>query len=348
MKKKSIGRFCLFVTLLSAVLAGACSSVKMAKNSECVIEEFSIMEYPDVKIDRNDPYIVIHMPEEVSDLHMTPVFTISQGATIKNEGTESGVKRDIGETPKVTVVSEDGLFLSTYKMMAVYPNSRLDFNTIELPQDGEKYGENLAFSFVDFPGTVAVGEPVKWNGFALSNHLAPDMTNPPADLLSWQLYPAESSGRGNIVFAHLGYGAENAVEIVFNRPVNPDSLTIVPSALTVHCMKNGYTDPTGQNIPAMNMEQDDYMLLVLEGYDEDGELLGTKELYIANFSLSERPYIREGWQTLKLNATKLKSIRKMKLYVEGAREAFYPIFGIDKLSYQVQPVATPDEDDEQE
>ena len=38
----------------------------------------------------------------------------------------------------------------------------------------------------------------------------------------------------------------------------------------------------------------------------------------------------------------------MKLYVEGAREAFYPIFGIDKLSYQVQPVATPDEDDEQE
>ena len=37
----------------------------------------------------------------------------------------------------------------------------------------------------------------------------------------------------------------------------------------------------------------------------------------------------------------------MKLYVEGAREAFYPIFGIDKLSYQVQPVATPDEDDQE-
>ena len=57
---------------------------------------------------------------------------------------------------------------------------------------------------------------------------------------------------------------------------------------------------------------------------------------------------REGWQTFKFNSSKLKSIRKMKLYVEGAREAFYPIVGIDKLSYQVQPVATPDQDDDQE
>ena len=223
----------------------------------------------------------------------------------------------------------------------------MNFNSIELPQDGEKYGESLSFSFVDFPGTAAEGEPVKWNGFAMSNHQAPDMTNPPADLLSWQLYPAESSGRGNMVFAHLGYGAENAVEIVFNRPVNPDSLTIVPSALTLQCMKNGYTDPTGQNVPGMSMDQGDYMILVAEGYDEDGQLLGSKEMYIANFSLPERPYIREGWQTFKFNSSKLKSIRKMKLYVEGAREAFYPIFGIDKLSYQVQPVATPDEDDQE-
>ena len=171
----------MFAALLSVVLAGACSSVKMAKNTECVIEEFSIMEYPDVKIDRNDPYIVVHMPEEVSDLRMTPIFTISQGATIMNEGTESGVKRDLGDNAKVTVVSEDGLYLSTYSMSVAYDNNRLDFNSVELPQDGEKYGENLSFSFVDFPGTLAEGEPVKWNGFAMSNHLAPDMANPPAD-----------------------------------------------------------------------------------------------------------------------------------------------------------------------
>ena len=44
-----------------------------------MIEEFSIMEYPDVKIDRNDPYIVVHMPEEVSDLRMTPILPFRKG-----------------------------------------------------------------------------------------------------------------------------------------------------------------------------------------------------------------------------------------------------------------------------
>ena len=88
------------------------------------------MEYPDVKIDRNDPYIVVHMPEDVSDLRMTPIFTISQGATIMNEGTESGVKRDLGDNAKVTVVSEDGLYLSTYSMSVAYDNNRLDFNSV--------------------------------------------------------------------------------------------------------------------------------------------------------------------------------------------------------------------------
>ena len=345
MKNKRIVRFGLSA-LVSCGLLWACNTNKMMKSSDCQILTFEIEEYPDIQIDRGDPYIILHMPEQVSDLNMTPVFTISEGATVPTESTRSGIKRDFGDGAKITVVSEDNLFLSTYQISVTYPWSRLDFNTIELPAQSERYGEDFAFSFVDFPGSASpASDPVKWNGFALSNRTAPaDMDAAPSDLLSWQFYPAESSGRGNMLLAHLGYDAENAVEIAFARPIHPDSLTIVPSALTVYCMKNGYVDQDGQAVSAMNMDDKDYMTLVVEGYNGDGELVGVKEQNIANFSLSERPYIRSGWQVLNLNSTKLKSIKKLRMYVKGQREAFYPIFGIDKLSYQVQPQATPQDE----
>lgn len=112
-------------------------------------------------------------------------------------------------------------------------------------------------------------------------------------------------------------------------------------------MKNGYTDESNQVHAAMNSQDGDYMMLVLEGYDADDNLLGTKEQYIADFRYAERAYIRENWQTMKLKATRLKEIKKMKFYVKGAREDFYPVFAIDKMTYQVQPQLTPSEDDDE-
>lgn len=340
MKNRHIVRFGLAVAV-SCGLLWSCNTNKMMKNSECQILTFEIEEYPDVRIDRGDPYVIIHMPEQVSDLNMTPVFTVSEGASVPNEATRSGVKRDFGDGAKITVVSEDNLFLSTYQISVTYPWSRLDFNTEVLPQQSERYGGNFSFSFADFPGQAApASQPVKWDGFALSNRTAPDLSTPPADLLSWQFFPSQSSGRGNMLLAHLGYDPENAVEVSFERPINPDSLTFVPSALTAYCMANGYTDENGRQVEAMNMQDKDYMILVVEGYDEQGECVGAKEEYVANFSLPERPYIRQGWQTLKLKATKLKNVKKLRLYLRGQREAFYPVFAIDKISYQAQPQPT--------
>lgn len=334
----------IYIFVCSALLL-SCDKTKMAANWESEILTFELPEYPDAEIKIDGTLILIHMPEEVADLNMKMEYTMSSGAT---GDPESGTEQDFGFPVGIGVTSEDGLYFTTYHATVVYPSNKLDFNSISLPAQSERYGQDFALSYAGFKSAATASGMMKWDGFAMSSRSGADLSNPPADVSPWQFYPGEDSGLGsNVLLVRPGYGAENAVEITFSRPIDPDTLTIVPSALTLHCMKNGYTDESNQVHAAMNSQDGDYMMLVLEGYDADDNLLGTKEQYIADFRYAERAYIRENWQTMKLKATRLKEIKKMKFYVKGAREDFYPVFAIDKMTYQVQPQLTPSEDDDE-
>lgn len=325
---------------LCAVLY-SCDNTKMAKNSESELLTFKIEEYPDAEIEMNTTVILIHMPLEVSDLHMTPVYTISDGAVASPV---SGEKRDFGATAGIRVTSEDNLYFTLYHASVVYPGSKADFSSLALPAQSEKYGQDFTFEYAGFPSATASTGLIKWTGAAASNRSGADIENP-TDISSLQFYPGTDSGIGNTMLLNAGYGVENAAEITFSRPVNPDTLTIVPSALTLYCMKNQYTNDQGQTVEPMNETDADYMTLVIEGYDGEDNFVSSTEVPIANFSLPERPYIRENWQTVKLKPLRMKDLKKLKLYVKGARQEFYPIFAIDKLTYQVQPELTPSDDD---
>ncbi len=331
----------LYALAFCAVLC-SCDNTKMAKNSESELLTFKIEEYPDAKIETNSTIILIHMPLEVSDLHMTPIYTVSTGAVASPV---SGEKRDFGTTAGIRVTSEDNLYFTLYHASVIYPGSKVDFNSLTLPAQSEKYGQNFTFEYAGFPSAMANTGRIKWTGAAVSNRSGADIENPPADISPLQFYPGEDSGRGNVTLLRAGYGVENAAEITFSRPVNPDTLTFVPSALTLYCMKNQYTNDAGQTVEPMNTTDGDYMTLVIEGYDGQGNFVSSTEVPVANFSLPERPYIRENWQTVKLKPLRMKDLKKLKLYVKGARQEFYPIFAIDKLTYQVQPELTPSDDD---
>lgn len=333
-------RISLCALAVSAFLC-SCDNTKMAKNSESELLTFKIEEYPDAKIETNSTIILIHMPLEVSDLHMTPIYTISDGAVASPV---SGEKRDFGVTAGIRVTSEDNLYFTLYHASVVYPGSKADFNSVTLPSQSEKYGQNFTFEYTGFPSATASTGRIKWTGAAISNRSGADIENPD-DISQLQFYPGTDSGLGNMMLLRTGYGVENAAEITFSRPVNPDTLTIVPSALTLYCMKNQYTNDAGQTVEPMNTTDADYMTLVIEGYDGEDTFVSSTEVPIANFSLPERPYIRENWQTVKLKPLRMKNLKKLKLYVKGARQEFYPIFAIDKLTYQVQPELTPSDDD---
>ena len=93
----------------------------------------------------------------------------------------------------------------------------------------------------------------------------------------------------------------------------------------------------------MSSEKGDYMIINFEGVDAEGEVLVPKEVYMADFRYAENTYIRDSWQTIKFKATKLKNIVKLRIYLTASRQDFFPVFAIDKLTYQVQPAITPSE-----
>ncbi len=335
-------RSSLCVLAVCAVFC-SCDNTKMAKNSESELLTFKIEEYPDVDIDMNQTVITIKMPLEVADLNMTPIYTISQGAVASPV---SGEKRDFGFTAGIRVTSEDNLYFTLYQVSVVYPGSKVDFKSIALPAQSEKYGQNFTLEYAGFPSATAGTGLIKWTGAAASSRSGANIENP-ADIPSLQFYPGKDSGLGNTMLLRTGYGVENAAEITFSRPVNPDTLTIVPSALTLYCMKNQYTNDAGQTVEPMNAADGDYMTLVIEGYDGEDTFVSSTEVPIANYTFPdpERHYINGNWQTIKLKPLRMKDLKKLKLYVKGARQEFYPIFAIDKLTYQVQPELTPSDDD---
>lgn len=331
----------IFASVVLAAGLASCSKGKVAKSSDTVLSDFKFAEYPDAKVVQNGTYITVYLPLEVRDLNLTQEFSISSGAT---GSPASGEKRDFGVTRAIDVTSEDNLYMTSYYVSVIYPGSRTDFNEVELAAQSEKYGQDFSLLYAAFHSAESASGMIKWDGFAMSNRSGFDKNDIPADVSSLQFYAAEDSGLGNYVLARVGYGPENALELEFTRPVNLDTLTLAPSALLFASMKDGFVGDA--SIPAfdgMSSEKGDYMIINFEGVDAEGEVLVPKEVYMADFRYAENTYIRDSWQTIKFKATKLKNIVKLRIYLTASRQDFFPVFAIDKLTYQVQPAITPSE-----
>ncbi|MDD4820551.1 MAG: DUF4465 domain-containing protein [Flavobacteriales bacterium] len=320
-------------------LFSSCSA-KLAAGSETDILTFKFEEYPDNKYLQSGYTIVSTMPIEKEDLHLTPIFTLSRGAT---STPKSGEVQDFGYTTPIGVTSEDNLYYTTYYVTLNYPSSTTDFSKLAVSGDNHLYGEDFSLLYAKFKSELVQGGVIEFNSFAQSNHAPLAEGVVPSDISTMQFYP-NAPQKGKSIAVATSYDINTAATINFTRPVDIDTFTFTPSALTVFTMKNGYSGSEGGSA-FTPISSGDYVKICFAGYDADGVLVGTKEEYLADYRYAENTYIHEGKQIFTLLPTKMKSIKKLKIYFTSNRSDFFPVFFLDGLTYKVQPQPTDDDDE---
>ena len=331
-------KYTFIFLMVAGGLFSSCSA-KLAAGSGTDIESFSFKEYPDNKYLQSGYNIVTEMPIEVEDLHMTPIFTLSRGAT---SSPESGEVQDFGYTTPIGVTSEDKLYYTKYYVNVNYPSSTTDFSKLAVTGDAHLYGNDFSLLYAKFNSESTVGGVVKFKSFAQSNHSPLSEGVLPSSISDMQFYP-NATQKGKSVVIASSYDINTAAAITFTRPVDIDTFTFTPSALTIHTMKNGYDGSEG-GAAFTPISKGDYVKICFAGYDADGVLVGTKEEYLADYRYEENQYIHEGKRLFSLLPTKMKKIKTLKIYFSGNRTDFFPVFFLDDFTYKVQPQPTKTEE----
>ena len=329
-------KFAIISIMSAAFLCYSCSA-ELAKGSGTEIETFQLLEYPEQQISLSYEGITTQMPVEIEDLRMTPIFTISRGATASPE---SGVKQDFGKTVKIGITSEDNLYYSLYEVNVNYPHSTVDFSTLSIEEGKYEYGTTFNLGYMNLSSTESDGL-VKFMGFGKSNTAA---GTTPSDKTLSQFYP-NAAQKGKAVMVSTTYDINNAATIEFTRPVNVDTITFTPSVLMATAMTEGLTEAEyGVNVKALNANDKDVLKVHFAGYDKNGELVGEKEYLLADFTYAANTFARTEKQHYNLLTSLIRDIKTLKVYLSGTRTDIPAVFFIDAMGYKVLPHPQPTEE----
>jgi hypothetical protein len=325
-------KFAIISIISAAFLCYSCSA-ELAKGSETEIETFQFLEYPEQQISLSFEGITTQMPVEIEDLRMTPIFTVSRGATASPA---SGEKQDFGKTVKIGVTSEDNLYFSLYEVNVNYPHSTVDFTTLSIADGQYEYGKEFNLGYMKLSSTASDGL-VKFKGVGKSNTAAGTV---PSDKTLSQFYP-NAAQKGKSMMVSTTYDINSATMIEFTRPVNIDTITFTPSVMMATAMTEGLTAAEyGVDVKALNADDKDVLKVHFAGYDKNGKLVAEKEYILADFSYAANTFARTEKQHYNLLTSLIREIKYLKVYLSGTRTDIPAVFFIDAMGYKVLPQPT--------
>lgn len=328
-------KFAIISIISAAFICYSCSA-ELAKGSETEIETFQFLEYPEQQISLSYEGITTQMPVEIEDLRMTPIFTVSRGATASPE---SGVKQDFGKTVKIGVTSENNLYFSLYEVNINYPHSTVDFSTLSIASGAYEYGTAFDLGYMKLSSVSQEGL-VKFYGFGKSNTAAGTI---PADKTLSQFYPNEAQ-KGKAVMVSTSYDINTAATIELTRPANIDTITFTPSVLMATAMTEGLTAAEyGVDVKALNANDKDVLKVHFVGYDKNGDFIAEKEYLLADFTYTPNTFARTGRQQFNLLTSLIREAKSLKIYLSGTRNDIPAVFFIDAMAYKVLPQPQPTE-----
>ncbi|MBI9064296.1 MAG: DUF4465 domain-containing protein [Marinilabiliaceae bacterium] len=153
-----------------------------------------------------------------------------------------------------------------------------------------------------------------WSRFAYSNETSTVFD--PANYLTTQFRSAAGKGAKNTETYGVVYAFGDAPEVSLSNTTQGEVLIgcyLTNNCWAVHSMENG--DATAGE----PFTQNDWYKVSISGYDKDGSLTGTKDVYLADYR-SANPddhYIQKEWKWVDLS--ELGAVQKLIFHVDGSR-----------------------------
>lgn len=179
-----------------------------------------------------------------------------------------------------------------------------------------------------------------WSRFAYSNETSTVFD--PDNHLTTQFRSAAGQGANNSDTYAVVYAFRDVPEVTLTNTTQGEVLSgcyITNNAWAVYSMENG------DNVAGEPFKAGDWYKVTISGYDKDGSLTGTKEVYLADYRSSnpDDHYIQKQWKWV--NLAELGTVQKLIFMVDGSRKGDQGLntpgyFCIDELNGTKDEVPT--------
>lgn len=208
----------------------------------------------------------------------------------------------------------------------------VDFESVALPQEGFLGGENAngahdidGVSFTaDYNAEYDISSGTIIS--SLTDTITAGYTN------GYSAWPGEgANGSAKFAIINPTFGSTDPI-ITFNQATKIKSIEVANNSYAALSMRNG--DAFAK---AFSYDDQDFFIVVFEGYDEQGNSTGTVEFYLADFSTASSPGIRKDWEQVDLGG--LGSVKSVEVTFESSDVGTYGIntplyLAIDNLRYE--------------
>ncbi len=156
----------------------------------------------------------------------------------------------------------------------------------------------------------------------------------------------ETAGVGNIMSSYAGSDASGSGVFAvgfgrflfdFESPVEVMEVSITNSTYAAMSMRDG--DQFAKKFGGSTGDDPDYFMLTIEGIDEDGELTGSINVYLADYTFSDnsKDFILDKWE--KVNLTSLGVVKSLDFILTSTDVGDWgmntpSVFCLDNLKYE--------------
>jgi len=198
---------------------------------------------------------------------------------------------------------------------------KISFENVALNEDGYQndFPDGLILSDIDFYNHYENDPYTYWEGFAVSKN-TDKITSGYANEFS--VYASSgANGSEKFAIAYAGFNETTNCKFAANREFRFKSLMINNTTLTALALKEGL-------FAARAFEENDWLKIVITGFDAKGNETGKIEFYLADFR-GGKSYICQEWTNVDLK--NLGKANKLEFIFESTDND--PLYGMNTPSY---------------